>query len=90
MNTQALLCAFTRLICSFHEAAHVCTRLSQFGPLEETYAILAKFDVSTTDEEQAMLANLHQAGDDFKDMLQEAEQVSRSAINVSYVSMIYG
>lgn len=49
----------------------------QFGPLEETYAILTKFEVSATEEEQKMLTDLEQAGEDFKDMLKEVEQVRR-------------
>lgn len=47
----------------------------QFGPLEETYAVLARFEVSATEEEQTMLAGLEQAGEDFKTMLREVEQV---------------
>lgn len=47
---------------------------AQFGPLEETYGILSKFDVSVTEEEQKMLADLEQAGEDFKIMLKEVEQ----------------
>lgn len=47
----------------------------QFGPLEETYAILAKFEVSPSEEEQNMLADLEQTWEEFKDMLKEVEQV---------------
>ena len=48
----------------------------QFGPLEETYAILAKFEVSASEEEQKMLQDLEPAGQEFKDMLKEVEQAS--------------
>ncbi|CAN0120098.1 unnamed protein product [Ectocarpus sp. 6 AP-2014] len=44
---------------------------AKFGPLEETYAILAKFEVSASEEEQTMLQDLQQAGEDFKEMLKE-------------------
>lgn len=52
----------------------------QFGPLEETYAILAKFEVSASEEEQKMLADLEQTWEDFKDMLKEVEQVRLGAV----------
>lgn len=54
--------------------------VAQFAPLEETYGILAKFEVVASEEEQNMLAELGQAGEDFKDMLKEVEQVSSAHV----------
>lgn len=51
-----------------------CLWSLQFGPLEETYSILAKFEVAASEEEQKMLQDLQQAGEDFKEMLKEVEQ----------------
>lgn len=56
--------------------------LAQVGPLEETYGILAKFEVVASEEEQKMLADLPQAGEEFKDMLKEVEQASPNPLIV--------
>eukprot|EP00752_Nemacystus_decipiens_P009956 g8879.t1 len=53
---------------------------AKFGPLEETYAILAKFEVSATEEEQKMLQDLEPAGEEFKDMLKE--MLNKSKVNM--------
>lgn len=63
----------------------------QFGPLEETYAILAKFEVSATEEEQQMLADLQQTGEDFKEMLKDVEQArTHMTQNQLNVKLVYG
>ncbi|CAM9866721.1 unnamed protein product, partial [Discosporangium mesarthrocarpum] len=48
---------------------------NKFTPLEEMYGILAKFEVQTAEEEQSMLSDLRPAGEEFKTMLKEVEQV---------------
>lgn len=50
-------------------------RALQFEPLQETYATLANFEVVVSEEEQKMLQDLGQIGEDFKVVLQEVDQV---------------
>ncbi|CAM9639980.1 unnamed protein product, partial [Phaeothamnion confervicola] len=56
---------------------------ARFGPVEDTYAVLAKFEVQISEEEQTQLAGLRQAGDEFGGMLSDIEAtLNRSKVNM--------
>ena len=51
-----------------------------FGPIEDKYVSLAKFDVTPTEEESAWLAGLHIQWEEFQGTLRRAENMLQSSI----------